>query len=302
MNSIIYMKYNNTRRAAFATRTLIFDDGGSRVVEKSALFPEGKEHIKGLEKSAALAESLYKNARPVDVTILDDAARFPFISGSSAASVIEQNLSHLSDAVSLLKEFMEVVGDYRDEMLSDFFICDDFYKIFGNIDYKGPAVRCAQIDEIPDNFIHTKDGLFLIDYEWTFPFAVPVRFIRFRTAYYFYIKHQSIIQRQSPEADNPDSDGGEEYFLGLLGFEKEEIELWKKTEENFQRYVHGEDNSYSYPLQYEKTIFDVNHFLNDVPDVAGEHHRLVCEMTRLGELLRPKNYPKYLIERLKNRH
>ena len=46
MEKIIYSKYSNDRRREFAIRTdICCDDKGNKAVYKTAMFPEGKQHL-----------------------------------------------------------------------------------------------------------------------------------------------------------------------------------------------------------------------------------------------------------------
>ncbi|MBR1629509.1 MAG: hypothetical protein IJ679_09670 [Lachnospiraceae bacterium] len=231
----------------------------------------------------------------------NDRAFFPFIEGVAASTKIEAELHHLPDAVKKLNEFLDHVGDYHKEYVVEFEETEAFKEIFGRLDYVGAAAIGANIDEIPDNFFVTSEGLTLIDYEWVFSFPVPLRYIRFRSVYYFYVKHQSLIQRQSPEADNPNSDGGEAWFLELFGFDPEETAKWKQMEAQFQDFVHGPSHQHLYSTRYEQTIHDVNSFLNVVPDVAGEYNHLMNERQQLIDTLQLNHYIKHLWGLFKNR-
>ena len=306
MIRILYSKYNNTRRPEFATRTSIIEESNGknvvRFVLKSAIFPVGREHISNLSEKCEWVSRLYKNAWILPVFVSKKGARFPFLDGVSISEEIEKHLDDMPTAIEKLNEFMDLVGDYSEDALVDFSMSDGFREVFGDCgDYTGRAAIGANIDELPDNFIRSKEGLYLVDYEWSFDFAIPIRFIRFRTAYYFFVKHRSIIHRASPQAYDPESDGGEAWFLSRFGFHSEEISRWKKIEDHFQDYVHGKGRKYMYNVNYQKPVRDINEFLNAVPNVAGDYDMLISDVRRLKIQLFPRNYAKYFVKYMKNR-
>ena len=48
MREVIYSKFSNERARAFSTRTDLIEEDGKREVIKTALYPEGEEHIRRL--------------------------------------------------------------------------------------------------------------------------------------------------------------------------------------------------------------------------------------------------------------
>ena len=59
MREVIYSKFSNERARAFSTRTDLIEEDGKREVIKTALYPEGEEHIRRLA-------DLYLGAVPED--------------------------------------------------------------------------------------------------------------------------------------------------------------------------------------------------------------------------------------------
>ena len=168
----------------------------------------------------------------------------------------------MNAAISLMKEYLDKALCYNEEYIVDFAITDDFVKCFGEIDYKGKAVKVANADQILDNFILADDGFTLIDYEWTFFFPIPIDYLKFRSVYYFWVKNNSILSRAYTE----------EEYLSEFGYNEVDINLWKAAEERFQEYVFGAAHVYMYANNYEGKINDVRTFLNNVPDIGSQFH------------------------------
>lgn len=293
MEQTIYVKYNNTRCPQFATRTEIVDDGEKRFVRKTALTPEGRAHIDAFSDKSAIVQRLYKNIHAIDVKLENGGAIFPFVTGQTAGSDVETALHDSDKTIDRLKHYLRRIDTFTDDFI-DFAPCEEFTEVFGNLDYHGPALRYANVDEILDNFLITDDGLMLIDYEWVFDFPVPIRYIQFRTVYYFYVKNHSILSQTMDE----------QTYLNRFGCPPDEVRQWKRLEDHFQQYVHGEDRCYNYPTAYEKEIRDINYLLNHVPDIAYDYNQTFVkdeEIRALRESLHPTKYPKYLWGKLRNK-
>ena len=76
----------------------------------------------------------------------------------------------------------------------------------------------------------TEDGIYCLDYEWVFLFPVPEHFVKYRILYYFYEQYSSVMKQLSLDQ-----------ILSAFGITPEMAEVYRKMEENFQNYVHGEN-------------------------------------------------------------
>lgn len=265
----------------FQTATLILEKDGQRWVKKMPLAAEAERHVKSfIEKEMQLCR-LYKNVQVANAFEEDaGGTTFPYIQGEHVGSMIESELDSLDCAISQIKKYMEMIDDFHEDMVVDFQISKEFEEVFGSLSYQGKAVKIANVDEILDNFLIRDNKLVLIDYEWVFFSPVPVRYIQFRTIFYFLVKNYSIITPKMSEKD----------FLGAFGYCEEEIGVWKKMDDHFQEYVHGENHKYMYPLHYEREIRDINYLLNHVPDIGGEFARTREELEKHRHLLEEKGH------------
>ncbi len=293
MTQTVYVKYNNTRCPQFATRTEIVENGEERFVRKTALTSEGQAHIDAFSDKSAIVQKLYQNIHAVGVRLENNGAVFPFVTGMTAGSDVESALHDPGETIRRLKQYLRKIDTFQDDF-TDFIPSNAFTEVFGEIDYDGPALPYANVDEILDNFLITDGGLTLIDYEWVFDFPVPIRYIQFRTIYYFYVKNHSILSQTMDE----------QTYLSRFNCPPDEVALWKRAEDHFQQYVHGKDRCFSYPAAYEKEIRDINYLLNHVPDIAYDYNQTFVkdeEIRALRESLHPTKYPKYLWEKLRSK-
>ena len=63
MRQIIYVKYNRTRAENFQLKTVIVREQDRLLVEKSALCPEGMEHIRSFEEKYEKIQNLNPGIR-----------------------------------------------------------------------------------------------------------------------------------------------------------------------------------------------------------------------------------------------
>lgn len=295
MKTLIFIKYNRERAPRFRTATAIYEENGTRFVEKTALCEDCQPHIDAFLSYEKTMRSLYTDISILPVEKQGDVARFPYVSGEPFSTKLEVELFSETltkeRVISCLQSGLSRIERYRDEQKTSFSATDACQAIFGDIAYSGEAVKIANLDLIFDNFIETDDGLTLLDYEWSFDFPVPTAYIRFRTVYYFWVKHHSILSGVLTE---------EEYLSGF-GISPENAVLWKTVEERFQQYVYGKDRCYQVATKMEAPIYDINTLLRYVDDVGGLLDSVQRENLALHMALHPSHYPGYVLQKLREK-
>lgn len=103
---------------------------------------------------------------------------------------------------------------------------DRFCEIFGEVTFPSEqwATDVCDIDLIFENIIDASEWT-VIDYEWTFAFDIPLKFVLYRAIYYLF----------------KDNSLGTEFseWYGLLDISEAEIEIFAQMEQNFQKFVSG---------------------------------------------------------------
>lgn len=129
--------------------------------------------------------------------------------------------------ICLLKSYQEKVLYAQDR--KPFVWTGQFMEVFGNVppDMQAYSSGITDIDLIFENILIDGQDWKIIDYEWSFDFAVPEKFMLYRSSMYWY---------QDPDAAR--------LFLwselmGLFGITPEEEEIFCVMEEHFQKYVLG---------------------------------------------------------------
>ncbi len=234
---ILYIKCNSERAKEFQLRTVIFEDGGKIYVSKEAINSQATEHILNMQKNYDLLNSSIVNSKLKLVPIVSSSDKkviFEFLEG--------KGLDKIFSTASNEKK-VEILSDYKDILENSFksttfdskaMVNDRFKAIFGNFDYSIlDGLKCydgvTNLDMIFSNFILVKDGLYLIDYEWSFELSLPIDYILYRT--YLML---------------PDS------AKELANWEFENIELFHKMERHFIDSYVMKDGFYFYKNNYIK--------------------------------------------------
>ena len=222
--SVIYSKYSNERNEAFRIRTDIVEDAqGRRVVRKYPMHKNAEKHIDKiydmycqLEKENHNPSIQYNVCRKAE-----NAVEFEYIEGQNLGQILHDLI--LSGAQEKAKKMIgDIVSFIREMANTAFRETDEFREVFGACSLEGiPAIKGADIDLIFSNIISREDSWGIIDYEWSFDFAIPVNYILYRVLYF-----------QAPE---------EIRSLNLCaeyGITSEEETVYEQMEDHFMHYVY----------------------------------------------------------------
>ena len=186
MEKIIFTKYSNERARAFCIRTDICQsEDGSRIVRKSACYPEGRAHVERMRFWYERLEELYRRSgismnRPVSDRKQDRGAygsvEFEYVTGQTLEEQLDKMLGSgdVDAAIARLLDFVDVVR--RAGTREAFGVTEEFRKVFGDADLPD-GLFCAPVtdlDMIAANAFVTGDGWMMMDYEWSFDFPIPV--------------------------------------------------------------------------------------------------------------------------------
>lgn len=229
----IYTKYSNERRREFCIRTEIREENGERTVRKSASFPEAEAHIRSMEeKYQALSRSFAGTRLTVNACTLKTqpggvTAVFPYRTGRT----LEERLDGLLQQKKT-EELLEEIRRYF-ALLADgaepFVRTEAFDEVFGDTPLESvqQSRTVSDIDMIFSNAIETGQGYELIDYEWTFAFPVPVKFLQYRCLYYYALGNAKRARLAN------------EALYAQFGITKEECRVFAQMERSFQSYILG---------------------------------------------------------------
>ncbi|MDO4306542.1 MAG: hypothetical protein Q4C77_06880 [Eubacteriales bacterium] len=231
MAEIIFSKYSNERCRRFAIRTDILEKNGVRYVEKHAMYPEGKAHVEGLadwyRKLSVLYREISLAAGYCEKT--EDGVRLDYIPGETLEEQLDSLLHEekQQEAGERLKAYLSQVESLYQK--ADFVQTEQFQQVFGRVSLP-EGLKCGgtvtNIDMVCANVILGEIPT-ILDYEWTFDFPIPCKFVLYRIIHY-YTATNGIRMVLHPEQLYHD--------FGITG---DLLGCFAEMEQNFQNYITG---------------------------------------------------------------
>lgn len=255
MRNVLFVKYNTLRRPEFQISTTIYEEHGERFVEKAPCTKEARAHVEGLERNCRLLTKAHVNVSVAEPNIRNHTATYEYIAGKTLEEELQEDFDDAELLIRKIRENLNYIYTYREEYMTEFFCTDEFVRVFGcDLEHKKenawevlkgrPSVTIADVDLVFDNIIRKNGTWMLLDYEWVLEFPVPVAFLKFRTAAYFYDRHNLYFSGKYSRSA----------YFEKLGFSQEETACFDDMEVKFQEYVRGKNQEYHCLKGYEKKI------------------------------------------------
>lgn len=256
MDRTIYAKYSNERAAQFCIRTdIVTDESGKRKVYKYALTKTAEPHIRHIGEAYQALAAAYEGSGisfcPAETqissesgwqTVMADAVNGKlekcrsaslFLTGTALQDVLERMLDDgdTNGIRHILQNYIRKVKESGGSR--PFAVTKEFVEVFGDCVPDGAydSAEVSDIDMIFSNIFVEKeadalDGVWtVIDYEWTFDFAVPKAFIIYRAIYFAW--HQVFYKADMSLAE----------LFELAEITQEEAADFRRMEEHFQDYM-----------------------------------------------------------------
>ena len=229
MKKIIYTKCSVERKKQYQIITSIVEKDGKRVVEKKAANLAARSHIKHIEEISKNTEKYEKlNLHLAECKLLDDKTiELEYIEGDRFDSlvrkhILDKNFERVLDDITLLKKII-----YGEPGKQEFMETSEFREIFGtwSLGDGYEAATGANIDMVLSNLI-LNERINVIDYEWTFDFPIPLKYIFFRSIYLSGILDLLVDEEKQKVRDLLDVSYAEEKEFWIM-------------EQKFQAYVTG---------------------------------------------------------------
>lgn len=252
----IYSKITKERQKQFQIETYITQDGDEKQVVKKALTPECIEHIQGMQ-------GYYEKHRSANFLcpsrmISEKEVAFEFLQGKSLCNEMLEALAQRAEAkfISYLRIYDEIIRQNVQVVKGPFMAENGFEEIFGNVAFEDEIEYATglNIDMAFDNIIRDEsDGSYkIIDYEWVFPFNIPIKFVIYRAVLAFYTRNASAMK------DIIDL----EEIYGCFDITDSETIVFDHMNEAFNAYVYGGQDGYnSSVIAYKKEVYDVKKLL-----------------------------------------
>ncbi len=257
-NIPLYVKFSNERAAGFRIETKITKDlAGQKHVYKEALNQKANRHIRNIDRFSMELRARYLETRlvPNRCELIPGTDTVPQILGVSSKArdrveleyltgiTMENYLDQLDERkqygqmLALLREYVSLLNAVSADAV--FLSSPEFRQIFGEADF-GETMRAGSIsnlDMIFSNIMFERETLqngpwHILDYEWVFPFTIPVKFILYRALFYY-----------------EQGRAGRGFFAYLeqegktiyteLGLTENEVGIFREMEHKFQVYIIG---------------------------------------------------------------
>lgn len=228
---LLFIKYSVERQERYRIRTEIVQKAdGTKVVRKVPYGEKSNFHVENLKHWEKILKEQYEPAG-VSVnrcTLTDKGAEFEFLKGETLEDILDQYLRE-EDFAGLVGEIRRY-ADTLEKLLrpGPFAAGDKFREIFGDLSFHTPqvAAKVNNIDLIFSNIILTDGKWNVIDYEWTFDFPIPMKFIIWR-AIILYCGKKKLKSLQSTQ------------ICSMLGISEGEEKLFGEMEHRLQLYLLG---------------------------------------------------------------
>lgn len=183
MERVIFSKASVERKPEYRQQTVILADGEKRTVRKIPVGEKAKPHLKNYLKNYLLLKKGLKTDGRTDLIpcreLADGSVEFPFLTEPTLMKQLEGTSP---------EEYIRLVKEFRDALVRDFGTVpfrkeEGFRKVFGDAEPEEgeESLAVTNADLNFDNVFCTDDGRYiLIDYEWVFPFPLPLSYLLYR--------------------------------------------------------------------------------------------------------------------------
>ncbi len=273
----IYSKHSNERADEYRIRTDIERNGyGERFVVKYPYDGAANAHVKSMMKSYELQQKLFANTRfrpnvcrPVNsIQTSESGMEFEYLTGETMETKLDRlyDQGKQEELVTDIMEFAECVKNIPGSV--DFYLTEGFTQFFGDVTLPGEQ-KCNKISNLDLIFsnilINTEWNV--IDYEWTFEFPIPTKFILYRAMfYYFTAEKEELLKKFS--------------IYEKLGISDAEQTIFRSMEQHFQQKIIGERLS-----------------LVGMYSLMGRNAEKLTKLKRFGDLLPRKDRVKVYFDK-----
>lgn len=243
MEKTIFVKFSEDRAPEFRIRTRIVSDNGQKVIYKSGIDGKVTDHLRQiLQKYEWLVQRYQDSDVSVnEVSETERGMRFEFVTGESLQAkldrcILQGDTNAAKTLIQTYEEKMLRTGSFE----GDLSFSDEEKKIFGNVTMQGGDLAYANnVDMNFPNILVDDDVWNVIDYEWTFNFPIPQKYILYRALLYWKITSGVLDEYTMEEV------------MSWGDLTDEETAIFRDMECSFQRYIKGATKTFREVAQKE---------------------------------------------------
>lgn len=303
MEKVLFVKSSDYRNRLTNLKTSIVEIDGTRFAKKDNVYPEGKLHLESmLEYSLRLKEIFEPEYIVCPCEKKGDSLYFEYMGGRKFEEAVEEaaKLGNIDEIYDLLRRYHNLVWKMKAEnglnnIPSQSYKNISFAEVFGHQEFE-PDIEFtgfANIDLIFSNII-LDEKTCIIDYEWCYDFAIPLKYIFWRGL--FTSKGISILDKEIQEAIYDDFGISRKLRTQFLEMETNFVAYTKKGNLSFGDEVSGmclvTYNPNNFP--WERKGYPIKCFLKKDGEVVEEvfcgvsypgYNQISFSFKRLGDLI-----------------
>lgn len=195
-NNLLYLNYKRKRKPELAVLTTIRQENNTKYVYKQALYHAGNRHVLSMMDNQSNLSKVYPAFQTAGIKrVTDNTVQFPFLMGESLDYLLWKQHGNPDIVLDTLLEYSKRMKCINEEYQKEFSLSQEFIDIFGVIDYTGLAIKYGNADAIFDNIIIQDGQWTFFDYEWVFPFFIPMNFPIYRAVEVFLRKYKRYFKK-----------------------------------------------------------------------------------------------------------
>lgn len=194
---VLYSRMAKGRKREYQIITKIVLIDGKRYVVKEAACIEAQKHIEDTYRHEEILAGAYQKYL-VPGQLSEGKLITPFVEGVSLGVKLREMLKDGAEEEQIrcfLKQWKKIIKG-NEENVCKFIPSKEFEAVFGKADeLKGKEATCiSNFDCSAENIFFTEEGTIkVIDYEWVFPFHIPVDLSFYRVLKMFYECNRGLV-------------------------------------------------------------------------------------------------------------
>ena len=279
MAKLLYIKYQDYRKPEVDIITSIYEEDGVRFVVKEASSLKAEEHLERIGEFYNKQEEIYRKAG-LALNRCEQQGNhlvFEYLEGKTLQDKVDDLLErgYEEEAKQVFRELFSHVKQLS--IQKAFEVSDSYRPIFGNAkivdDYIIPTL--ANIDFNLDNVMENNNSL--LDYEWTFPFDIPLGYVIWRTIENYRLHNPERAEKVAAE------------LFSEEGIPQKKTAVYQTMEDAFQQYVTDPyslkryTDEYSFDKRADKGIGRYDKPVYGIPEELSWRDR---EIVRLEEQIK----------------
>ena len=274
MKNPIFVKYNQSRAPKYQTKTVVYEDRGTRGVYKDPLTDAALSHVESFERKYKLTHDLFPNISFLKCKLEGSRVYYDYIVGKTLDDEIAP---FVGDETRLVEKINTILNKYyvmNEDHFCKFAANEDYRQLFGDIDCDGMVcIKPVNLDMIFDNVMLVDGKAIAYDYEWVYDMALPIKYITYRVLSRVYDKYSSVISGYTTFED----------FVEKFEISSEERGVFAKLEQALIANIYGA------ATEYRELISEIRKPRLDMETIKAKDEENYWLLEEIEELKAQKN-------------